>query len=58
MDVRPDGADDSTRVDIGLKSCSIRRQIKLQPNPSYAGMFCVIEVKPKFSTKDLDDACI
>ncbi|KAJ2089728.1 hypothetical protein IW138_003184 [Coemansia sp. RSA 986] len=55
-DISPSDADDDTRVDLILRTRRAGRKVKLQPNPSYAGTFCVAEIKSNSSTKNLNDA--
>ncbi|KAJ2564856.1 hypothetical protein IW140_005577 [Coemansia sp. RSA 1813] len=57
-DINPSDADDDTRVDLILRTRRAGHKVKLQPNPSYAGTFCVAEIKSNSSTKNLNDARI
>ncbi|KAJ1773227.1 hypothetical protein LPJ74_000737 [Coemansia sp. RSA 1843] len=57
-DINPSDADDDTRADLILRTRRAGHKVKLQPNPSYAGTFCVAEIKSNSSTKSLNDARI
>ncbi|KAJ2610374.1 hypothetical protein H4S08_003648 [Coemansia sp. RSA 1365] len=44
-DVTPDGADDATKIDIGLRSCRVDGGLALPEEPDYWKMLAVIKVK-------------
>ncbi|KAJ2711350.1 hypothetical protein H4R19_003291 [Coemansia spiralis] len=56
VDTNPQGADDGTRVDVGLALCNKSRPVATQDKPSYRQMAVAVEAKGKQTERDTNDA--
>ncbi|KAJ1841027.1 hypothetical protein LPJ70_004387, partial [Coemansia sp. RSA 2708] len=45
VDTNPEGADDGTKIDVGLRSCPVNSPVEAQPDASYGRALAVVEAK-------------
>ncbi|KAJ1725536.1 hypothetical protein LPJ61_005639, partial [Coemansia biformis] len=56
VDTNPAGADDGTRIDVGLRCCSLSSRVEAQVGPDYLSMFAVVEAKGQATKANTMDA--
>ncbi|KAJ1726979.1 hypothetical protein LPJ61_004835 [Coemansia biformis] len=56
VDTNPTGADDGTRIDVGLRCCSLSSRVEAQVDPDYLSMFAVVEAKGQATKANTMDA--
>ncbi|KAJ1725017.1 hypothetical protein LPJ61_005681, partial [Coemansia biformis] len=58
VDTNPAGADDGTRIDVGLRCCSLSSRVEAQVDPDYLSMFAVVEAKGQATKANTMDAYV